>query len=467
MSDDISEVDHLEPQLSSEEKPAQAKKPLSKNEVMIENLKRVFGSGAGRIFLVVAIIVIFVFISIAVRGLSGKKEIANSKNTGVDQPSTPVVSASNAPITSSEAQRQIDYDKEQAEKAAANGSTFQPPFQTNIVQDNHSNLQDQKSGQTSFFNDQLVKQLKLSDTEDSNSNAKDNKNTDPSKSNDNEAAKNQYQLSQEERERLQKRYDAEVKSRDLYVESLRKLSLKNMETFLGDGNTDALNSYGQYTTVSYAAPGIKTNRDKNLSAFDERGETNPDKNLKPSSTKKVLIKTGNTMYAALTSPVNTDDGLDVTATIYGGKWNKSVLIGKVVRTADNINLMFTTLAPQDERPTMKINAIAIRESDASRGMATDIDRHILTKWGSLFVASVMSGYAKPFQNIGQTTYSNNTTTQTKNEPSNKEIFASTIGDIGQNASSEIKKGFDREDTYLTPNNTGFALFFLDDVSETN
>lgn len=467
MSDDISEVDHLEPQLSPEEKPAQAKKPLSKNEVMIGNLKRVFGSGAGRIFLVVAIIVIFVFISIAVRGLSGKKEIANSKNTGVDQPSTPVVSASNAPITSSEAQRQIDYDKQQAEKAAANGSTFQPPFQTNIVQDNKSNLQNQNSEQTSFFNDQQLKNLKLSDTEDSNPNAKDNKNNDSSKSNDNEAAKNQYQLSQEERERLKKRYDAEVKSRDLYVESLRKMSLKNMESFLGDGNTDALNSYGQYTTVSYPAPGIKTSRDKNLSAFDERVETSPDKNLKSSSTKNILIKTGNTMYAALTSPVNTDEGLDVTATIYGGKWNKSVLIGKVVRTADNINLMFTTLAPQDERPTMKINAIAIRESDASRGMATDIDRHILKKWGSLFVASVMSGYAKPFQNIGQTTYSNNTTTQTKNEPSNKEIFASTIGDIGQNASSEIKKGFDREDTYLTPNNTGFALFFLDDVSETN
>lgn len=467
MSDDISEVDPLEPQLSSEANPPQARKPLSKSEVKIENLKRVFGSGAGRIFLVVAIIVIIVFISIAVRGLSGKEEIANSKNTGVDQPSTPVVSASNSPITSSEAKRQSDFDKQQAEKAAANGSTYQPPFQTNIVQDNTTNLRGQKSDQTSFFNEQQVKQLKLGDTEASQPDTKVTDNAISTKNENNETDQNRYQLSQEEKQRLQKRYDSEVKSRDSYVQSLRTLALKNMENFLGEGNNDALNNYGKYTTVSYATPDNQLSKDVNTGTVAENDRVSTGTNLKPSSTKKVMIKTGNTMYASLTSPVNTDDGLDVTATIYGGKWNKSVLIGKVVRTADNINLIFTTLAPQDERPTMKINAIAIRESDASRGMATDIDRHLLSKWGSLFVSSVMSGYAKPFQNIGQTTYSNNTTTQTKNEPSNKEIFASTLGDIGQNASSEIKKGFDREDTYSTPNNTGFALFFLDDVSETN
>lgn len=467
MNDDISEVDPLEPQLPSEEEKLQPQKALSKSEVRIQNLKQVFGSGAGRIFIVVAVIAIIVFISIAVRGLSGKDEIANSKNTGVDQPSTPVVSASNAPITSSEAKRQSEYDKQQAEKAAENGSTFQPPFQTNIVQDTNANSHDKTSEQTSFFNEQQLKQLKLSDTETSPADTKDNKNATATKDSNNEAVQNQYQLSQEQSERLQKRYDSEVKNRDVYVDSLRKLALKNMENFLGEGSNDALNNYGKYTTVSYGTPGNQKTKDINAGLLKEKGAISPGTDMQHSTTKKVLIKTGNTMYAALTSPVNTDEGLDVTATIYGGKWNKSVLIGKVVRTADNINLIFTTLAPQDERPTMKINAIAIRESDASRGMATDIDRHILQKWGSLFVSSVMSGYAKPFQNVGQTTYSNNTTTQTKNEPSNKEIFASTIGDIGQNASSEIKKGFDREDTYSTPNNTGFALFFLDDVSETN
>lgn len=45
--------------------------------------------------------------------------------------------------------------------------------------------------------------------------------------------------------------------------------------------------------------------------------------------RELLIKTGTIMYATLDAEVNTDDGGDVLATIRGGKWNGSKLIGKI------------------------------------------------------------------------------------------------------------------------------------------
>ena len=79
------------------------------------------------------------------------------------------------------------------------------------------------------------------------------------------------------------------------------------------------------------------------------------------------------MYAVLDSEVNTDDGGDVIATIRGGSWDKAKVIGSVERGPNNIRLRFITLAPHDERPTMSINAVALREKDAKQGVAEHID----------------------------------------------------------------------------------------------
>ncbi|AYK20540.1 type IV secretion protein DotG (plasmid) [Aeromonas veronii] len=182
---------------------------------------------------------------------------------------------------------------------------------------------------------------------------------------------------------------------------------------------------------------------------------------------KLLIKTGNMMYATLDSEVNTDDGGDVLATIRGGKWDGAKIIGRVEQGPNNIRLKFSTMAPQDGRPTMRINAVALREEDAKQGVADDIDHHTFERYTSLAVASLLSGYGRAYSTpVGTTVISpGGTVSTTTTEPTNKQVIGMAVGEMGQAMAQEIRRGFNRPTTYSTPAQKGFGLFFMQDVHE--
>ncbi len=171
------------------------------------------------------------------------------------------------------------------------------------------------------------------------------------------------------------------------------------------------------------------------------------------------------MYAELDSEVNTDDGSDVFATIRGGEWDGSKLIGRITKETDNISLKFTTMAPQDNRPTMSINAMALREEDAKLGVAEDIDRHILSRYGSLAAASLLSGYGRAYAQSGQQTtiLPSGGVVLSGAEPTNRRVIAQAVGEMGSAVSSEVRKNFNRPTTYSTPARQGVGIFFMADV----
>ncbi|MEQ1767449.1 MAG: DotG/IcmE/VirB10 family protein, partial [Methylotenera sp.] len=124
---------------------------------------------------------------------------------------------------------------------------------------------------------------------------------------------------------------------------------------------------------------------------------------------------------------------------------------------------------QDGRPTLKINAVALREEDAKQGMAEDIDSHILTRYASLGAASLLAGYGRAYAyRPGTAVVSSGGvfTTQTT-EPSNKQIIGRSLGEVGRNFSQEMRRDFNKPTTYSTPANKGFILYFMDDVYPSN
>ena len=461
MIDEQNTGDPLEPRLPPQEPVAPQKARLSRSAEMRANVKIVFGSGAGRIALIAGVVITIVFISLSIRGLSGKNN-NNAANVEVSQAKAPVVKPTNAPVTEKEAERQNAFSNKQAEIAKENGRSYQPPFQTNIISQDKSSQMDVSTEQPSIFSDQQLKQLKLEEQSTDKTEATSQNNA-ANQQTTNDTENKSYQLTPEEYKRLNEQYNKEKKNRDDYVNKLTADTINQIKDIMGNDKADPSSNLGTYATLNYPSPtksaGTAATKSSNPGATTGNAMSN---------NKKVLIKTGNILYATLTSIANTDEGEELTAEIRGGEWDKSVLIGKIVKTQSNINFIFTTLAPQDKiRPVLKINAMGLKQSDGSRGMAEDIDRHILERYGSLFAASVASGYGQAYQNIGTTTSSSTTTTQTKTEPSSKEILANAVGEVGENIASVVKKNFDRPTTYSTPNNTGFALFFLSDVVESN
>jgi hypothetical protein len=148
MANETDNEDALEPKLT-EDTTSQNQPKLSKNEVRLQNIKAVFGSGAGRIALIAAIFVVVLLGSFALRNLSSGNDPIKSKNK-VEQAKAPTVDASNDPITEKEANRQNNYENKQADKALTNGSSYQPSFQTNITPSNDEPSAPESDSQDSF-----------------------------------------------------------------------------------------------------------------------------------------------------------------------------------------------------------------------------------------------------------------------------------------------------------------------------
>lgn len=418
------------------------KKPY---EEAFENVKRNFSAGPGRIALFVIMGVLLLSILIAVRGFNKTTEVEKS-TAKIEIPSAPRQKVLNGEVTKEEHYKRNQVHNQNAEDARSKGESYIPPFDTNVVNQNRDEAGSKSSDGT--MNDSTDDKQTYGKTMPSQQQSK------PSQLN---------QLNEKQLQELQKSFTEEARKRDAYVKNIQDNTIKQIESLLGgkDGKS-GINNLGTYSQVTFSSSKPESNSTQKGNSNSQQGNVGS-----ANKSSRVLIKTGTTLYAQTDGAVNTDESLDVYGTIVGGEWDNSAIIGKVQKTQDNINLVFSVLAPKDDRPKMQIRAVALRLEDAGQGLADKKDYHTIERWGSLAASSLLTGYGQAYQGIGTTTNSNSTTTQTKPEPSNKEIVANMLGEIGSNAASEIKEGFNRPATYSTEGQKAFVLYFVEDATASN
>jgi intracellular multiplication protein IcmE len=452
----------------------------SKSDEMRRNFSAVFGHGVGKISLIFVAVIVIIGFALGYRGLTSKSTEVSS-NSEVDVPDAPPPSVEVGAISKKEAERRAQRAALEAQEAAARGQTYQPGFDTEIVDNTKQPL---PSGATQF---NLPIQTGSNNTPSPQVGAAATVNitvpTGQATANQAGAAPqvSQYQsqgqnaqAEQQARQRLEQELKQAQAERDRYVEEIKEQVLKQAQSLFGEAGQGGLNAQGSYSTVNY----YPVNR--NNGGGDGQGSagggtatgplpgiTHTDRDTLGDPNGKLLIKAGNMMYATLDSEVNTDDGDDVIATIRGGKWDGSKIIGRIEQGRNNIRLKFSMMAPQDGRPTMRINAVALREEDAKQGVADDIDHHTFERYTSLAVASLLSGYGRAYSTpVGTTVISpGGTISTTTTEPTDKRVIGMAVGEMGQAMAQEIGRGFNRPPTYSTPAQKGFGLFFMQDVYE--
>lgn len=432
----------------------------SKSDEMKRNLSAVFGHGVGKLSIIVVVVVALSSLALGVRGLNQKQESVRLQSD-IDVPNAPQPGIDMGEVSKQEFERRAQQAAREAAVAAERGETYQPNFDTKII-DNTRITQD---GVTQFNvpvgNDYSHPQAggAVNITIPTGSNLPKTDNSYQNQASTPQNTQIQNQLSQQAAKTEQELKQAQAE-REKYVATVKEQVLKQAQSLFGEQGQGGLNAQGAYSSVSYypqntsssgAATGTNT-------AASQAVIGNP--------SGKLLIKTGNMMYATLDSEVNTDDGGDVLATIRGGAWDGSKIIGRVEQGPNNIRLKFSILAPQDNRPTMAINAIALREEDAKQGVADDIDNHVFERYASLAAASLLSGYGKAYsQPSGTTIVTNGTVVTTTEDPTTKRVVANAVGEMGDAISQEVRRGFNRPPTYSTPAQKGFGLFFMQDVHE--
>lgn len=460
-------------------KPSTQPKPRKSDE-MKRNFLAVFGHGPGKFALIAIIAVVLIGLALGYRGLTAKK--ADAGNTSkMDVPNAPIPEVGVGPVSDREAARRAQAASLEAAKAAAQGQTYQPGFDPNIVAANQGqtapnapaqfNVGAPPSPQGGAAQQQAVPitvpagQATASSTGSA---------TNPQQHTPNgQTAQQQSQAEQQAATRREQEYQAAKTERDKYINAMREQVLKQVTGLFGDGQQQAqVNAVGAYSAVSYypVNAGNGANGQGNTAVktgitpvIPEKAKTTDGLSIGDSK-GKMLIKTGNMMYATLDSEVNTDDGGEVLATVRGGKYDGAKLIGRIEQSPNNIRAKFSILAPQDSRATMRISAVALREEDAKQGVAENIDYHTLSRYTSLGVASLLSGYGKAYAiPAGTSIVSNGTVVTTTEDPTNKRVVASVVGEMGTAIAGEIRRGFNRPTTYSTPAQHGFGLFFLQDV----
>lgn len=430
--------------------------------VLKANFNSVFGHGIGKAGLVIAGIFVLVAGAFAMRGLNSPKG-PQLQSAQVDVPRAPVPDVSVDPLDPKEAERRSQQAALEADIASQKGQTYQPGFNAVIAEEKKStgqatlNVPGQDPAPAVTPPVPPVQVALPAETAQ------------------------QTQQAQQEEQRRQNELDKQRAERDKYIAAVRGgVTEQAGEMLQGKGKEAGFGGRGIYSTISYmptaktAVPAAAAGNAAMPMGAPAAGDTAVgapatagNAGANGAAKKKILFKAGSTAFATLDSEVNTDDGGEVFATMHGGKFNGARLIGKIEQGPRNIRLRFSILAPQDDRPTTAINAIAIREEDAKQGVAETIDNHTLSRYTALLAGSILSGVGRAaLEPQGETiVLPNGQVVISQPELSNKRIAMYALGEVGNNAGAEVRKNFSQPPTYITPANKGIGLIFLTDATE--
>lgn len=462
------------------------------------NIKNTFGQGPGRVAMIAVVFLLLVFVMVGIRSCSHPKAEVKS-DASMDVPGAPAAQVSTKPVSPEELKRHAEFSQKEAAAAHAAGKDYQTSFDPVIAKDK-SPAHDGNATGASFDVDGVdttgpsrsaaalagqgngnpssgvaagglvpIGGVAPASTNTNAGGAHANDDSEGAVSAASAAQTPEQQKAQQDAEKQhQDAYTKAVNDRDQWVSKYREHVIDEAYEILGTGKDGAAAKNSGYRTFSYASdPGDTVGEGAANSVAVNGGTKAGDGKANAAIEPKgpLLIKTGNSLYITTNSMVNTDHGGQLLATVRGGEWDGSQVICSIEQAPDNIRAHCTTLAPQDSRPTMKIDGVLLRESDMAQGIAEKINHHTISRYTALAVSSLLQGYgeAYSYQQGTSVVTANGTVVQSNEPPSNKQVIGRALGQVGTNAGSEIMKGFNRPTTYSTPANQGMILYFLSDV----
>jgi intracellular multiplication protein IcmE len=157
--------------------------------------------------------------------------------------------------------------------------------------------------------------------------------------------------------------------------------------------------------------------------------------------------------------------------VVSGKYNGAKLIGSFQHQAQQtaITISFNQMTVPKRIHSFSVSVVAIDPDTARTALATDYDRHLLQRYGSLFASSFLQGYGQAIAQQGTTTTSPLTGTTTTTTPplDGKQQIQVALGEVGKQWSQQIKPYFNTPYTVTVDQGTSVGLLFLSDVEVTD
>lgn len=182
-------------------------------------------------------------------------------------------------------------------------------------------------------------------------------------------------------------------------------------------------------------------------------------------TGPLVQKAGDIVFAIIDTSINSDEPGPVLARIVSGPLKGSKVLGTFDRQDKKLMLTFTTLSMPDVPQSISIDAIAIDPETARTALASGVDNHYLTKYGSLIASSFLEGMGQAVEtSIGtpQLSSQNSATVATTTAATTRDQVIVGFGKAGQRIATEIDKS-NIQPTVTLEAGTGVGLLIMSDL----
>ena len=160
----------------------------------------------------------------------------------------------------------------------------------------------------------------------------------------------------------------------------------------------------------------------------------------------LAINPGDVLYARNEMQLNSDVGGPAQATILSGEYRGAKLLGGFEKKKNYLRVEFDRLVTPEGKQ-YSIQAYAINPEVSSTAVRSDVDRHMLQRWGGLMAASFLAGFGEAVSQGGSSvTVSDGATTKSYPDMDMNQQLWSAGGKIGEKLASKFEENFDRPST---------------------
>jgi type IV secretory pathway VirB10-like protein len=188
-------------------------------------------------------------------------------------------------------------------------------------------------------------------------------------------------------------------------------------------------------------------------------ETNPAAKSGP-----VFIKAGTVYYGIINTAVNSDEPGPVMATIINGPYKDARILGSLTNQGKAVMMTFNVMTTAQLPKSISINSVAIDQNTARTSLSTETDNHYLLRYGSLFAAAFVQGYAQALTTSGSTS-SPTLLGQSVTTPqlSGPQKFYVALGNVGTQFSNQMNSVYSTPPTVYVAAGTAVGILFMTDV----
>lgn len=178
---------------------------------------------------------------------------------------------------------------------------------------------------------------------------------------------------------------------------------------------------------------------------------------------------GKILYAEIIGQANSDNPGPVIAKVLQGEYRGATLVGSFKTTRDALVISFdkmtveTTADGEEVNETAAIKAVAVDTKDIGTGLATSVDRHMLSKLTIGFMSAFAQGFGDAIADKGTTTYDtgNGTITTRNGDLDTTEQLYSAGGKALSRSGDVLQQEFgNRPTTIIVKGGTPIGVLFL-------